>query len=67
MKLHEFYQKYANIPLSGENSRFLKRRYLDWNKSPDDLYCEIKKYTQEIDELQKTIETLLIIADKILI
>jgi len=66
MKLHEFYAKYANIPLSGENSRFLKRRYFDWNQSPDDLYQKIKECENRIEKDKRIIEELLEVADVIL-
>jgi hypothetical protein len=66
MKKHEFYAQYANIPLSGKNSRFLKRRYGNWNKSPQELYDDIRGIDYEIDKLQREEETLLEIADKII-
>jgi len=66
MKLHQFFAKYANIPLSGENNRFIKHKYLSLYYAPDDLYCEIRKCQQEIDESQRRIETLLEVADNIM-
>ena len=67
MKLHEFYAKYANIPLSGKNNRFLVRKAGNgWDKSPDEIYKQIKKYEEEIAELQGSIEVLLGVADNIM-
>ena len=66
MKLHEFYGIYANIPLSGENNRFVKRKFLDWDKSPDDIYKQLKECEEKIAFEKDVMETLLKVADEIM-
>ena len=63
MKKHEFYKKYANIPLG---SRHIMLGTGNNCKSPWELYSEIKKCDQKIDEEQKEIERLLEIAKLII-
>jgi chromosome condensin MukBEF complex kleisin-like MukF subunit len=66
MELHLFFRKYANIPLSGKDSRFLKRTYNTCSMSPQEIYDDIRKEQKLIDESQKEIEQLLEFADKII-